>query len=185
MKTTAILLIALFTGLGNLYSSDFSRRKLNRNEVHDKLENTRNTVFTFDLIGPSIGFETKLSNKSSLLMAYSSGEVYIYDGFMTKEYFVPNIKGEIRSYYNLNRRAKRGQRINKFSGNFISLYTSFRPEYMNTNQEWVIGPTWGIQRAYMNFIHLSLNVGYGYVFDQDIQTSSGTAIVDFKLGFVF
>lgn len=185
MKKILISALAMAISLSAFSETAHNRKKRMKEDINSEIENTRNLVFTLDIISPSIGFETKLGSSSSLLMAYSSGDLSTHEGLMTKEMMVPSIKTELRSYYNFKKRAKQGKRINKFSGNFVSLYTDFRPEYLNAEREFIIGPTWGIQRAYLGFIHLNLNLGYGYVFDKVSETDQSTPIMNFKLGFIF
>lgn len=87
---------------------------------------------------------------------------------------IPVITIEPRWYYNLQKREAKGRRTMGNSGNFLSLNTSFRPDWfvisnyanssVTTNISMV--PTWGIRRGlgqHINF-EFGIGMGYGYFF---------------------
>ncbi len=84
---------------------------------------------------------------------------------------VPTITVEPRWYYNLNKREKKSKRIDGNSGNFISIKTTYHPDwFVISNQENInfisdisIVPTWGIRRNIGNHFNYETGIGIGYV----------------------
>lgn len=185
MKKYIILITAISFGIALNASGPYKNKSKDRDVYHEKIEKSRDLVFQLDIINPSIGFETRLTNRNTFLMAFHSGDYDWEHGINFGEYDAPKIKTEFRSYYNFRKRVNEGKRINKFSGNFVSFYSSYKPSIFYEEQSLVIGPTWGIQRAYANFIHVNLNLGYGYVVDNNPSNDNTDFILDFRLGFVF
>jgi hypothetical protein len=66
----------------------------------------------------------------------------------------PVITAEPRWYYNLNKRVNKSKRIDGNNGNFISLKTSYHPDWfvisnydnINIISDISLVPTWGIRR---------------------------------------
>ena len=85
----------------------------------------------------------------------------------------PVIAVEPRWYYNLNKRVKKSRRIDHNSGNFISLYTRYHPNWFvlaNDDVEVISDvsfiPTWGIRRnigKHFNY-EAGMGIGYAYIF---------------------
>lgn len=102
--------------------------------------------------------ESKLTNSIALRteIGFDSGiwggDFYDGTGFL----MTPVITLEPRLYYNLNKRVKKSRRIDGNSGNFISLKTSYHPDWFvisNTDNVSVISdisivPTWGIKKKH-------------------------------------
>lgn len=116
--------------------------------------------------------ESKLSNSIALRseLGFDSG---IWGGsFYSKTGFimVPVITLEPRLYYNLNTRLKKNKNISNNSGNFISLKTSYHPDwfvisnYENVNivSDISIIPTWGIRRSLGKSFNYETGIGIGY-----------------------
>ena len=107
-------------------------------------------------LGIWVNNETKLTNSVALRAelgldsALWGGTHYTRTGYL----FTPVLTLEPRWYYNLNKRLERSKRIDGNSGNFISLKTSYHPDWFVISnydgQELVsdisIVPTWGIRR---------------------------------------
>lgn len=99
-----------------------------------------------------------------------------YGGMDSGFLFTPVIKAEPRWYYNLNRRIKKGRDIKGNSGNFISLSTSFAPDWflISTNSDYKmfkrpvvsVIPTWGIRRTLGQHFdyEAGFGIGYGYAY---------------------
>lgn len=110
--------------------------------------------------------ESKLTNSIALRteIGFDSGiwggDFYDGTGFL----MTPVITLEPRLYYNLNKRVKKSRRIDGNSGNFISLKTSYHPDWFvisNTDNVSVISdisivPTWGIRRNIENILRTKL-----------------------------
>lgn len=116
--------------------------------------------------------EARLSNsivlrsEVGLDAALWDGMIYEKSGFL----LTPVFKLSPRWYYNLNKRQKKGRRIDGNCGNFLSLTTMFHPDLFvisNYNDLFVYNsisfiPNWGIRRNIGN--HFNYEVGAGYAF---------------------
>ncbi|WP_165749619.1 hypothetical protein [Cellulophaga sp. Z1A5H] len=93
-----------------------------------------------------------------------------YDG--TGFLLAPVLTLEPRLYYNLNKRINKSRRIDGNSGNFISLKTSYHPDwFVISNYENIriisdiaIIPTWGIRRPIGKHFIYEAGIGIGYVY---------------------
>jgi hypothetical protein len=116
--------------------------------------------------------ESKLTNQLVL-----RGEIGFNSGFWggrihDKTGFVmtPVIIAEPRWYYNLNKRKNKSRRIDGNSGNFLSIRTSYHPDWFiisNYDNAEVISnisimPTWGIRRNIGKHFNYEAGVGIGY-----------------------
>jgi hypothetical protein len=94
------------------------------------------------------------------------GDFYNGTGFLMR----PVLSLEPKLYYNLNKRVSKSKRIDGNSGNFISLKTSYHPDWFvisNKDNISVISdisviPTWGIRRNIGNHFNYETGVGIGY-----------------------
>ena len=98
----------------------------------------------------------------------------------------PVISVEPRWYYNLEKRLSKSKSISGNSGNFVSLQTSYHPDWfvisnydnLKTFNLITIIPTWGIKRNIgKHFTYeTSIGVGYGYQFRGEYDDVNGIAI---------
>lgn len=116
--------------------------------------------------------ETKLSNSMVLRseLGFDSGiwggDFYDNSGFL----LAPVITLEPRWYYNLKKRKARSKAIHGNSGNFVSLKTSYHPDWFvisNTDNVSIISdisiiPTWGIRRNLGSNFNYEIGIGIGY-----------------------
>ena len=80
------------------------------------------------------------------------------------------VTAEPRWYYNLDKRKSESKRIDGNSGNFLSLKTSFHPDWFvisNTENMDIISditiiPTWGIKRNIGKYFNYEAGIGIGY-----------------------
>jgi hypothetical protein len=137
--------------------------------------------------------ETKLSNSIALRseIGFDSGiwggDFYDGTGFL----LTPVITLEPRLYYNLNKREEKSRRIEGNSGNFISLKTSYHPDWFvisNTDNVSVISdisiiPTWGIRRNIgKHFTYeTGFGIGYRYTFAKQAGFLDNKSEVDVNL----
>lgn len=127
-------------------------------------------------LGIWVHHEAKLSNTLVLRseLGFDSG---IWDGsYYDKTGFLmtPVLSLEPRWYYNLAKREQKEKRIDGNSGNFLSLKTSYHPDwFVISNQDQVkvisdlsIIPKWGIRRNIGNHFNFEtgLGIGYHYIF---------------------
>lgn len=116
--------------------------------------------------------ESRLSNEFALRSEIGfdsgiwAGSYYDKTGFL----LAPVLTLEPRWYYNLNKRQEKSKRIDGNSGNFLSLKTSYHPDwFVISNYENVrvisdisIIPTWGIRRNLGNHFNYEAGAGLGY-----------------------
>lgn len=109
-----------------------------------------------------------LRSEIGLDAGFFGGRFYNRSGFI----MAPVITLEPRWYYNLDRRVKKNRHIDGNSGNFISLKTSYRPDwFVISNVEGLrlvsdvsFIPTWGIRRNLGNHFTYETGIGLGYVY---------------------
>jgi len=130
-------------------------------------------------LGVWIHNEFRLSNQLTLRSELGvdtsiwEGDFYSKTGF----FFAPVISLEPRWYYNLDRRESQSKRIDRNSANFISLKTSYHPDWfviskydnVNVVNDISIIPTWGIRRAIGKHLiyETAFGIGYVYYFSED------------------
>jgi hypothetical protein len=118
--------------------------------------------------------ETKLSNKIVLRTELGfDSEIRSNNYYKGASFFMtPVIILEPRFYYNLNKRVEKSRRIDGNSGNFISLKTSYHPDWfaisnsddVNLFSSISITPTWGIRRNIGKHFNYEAGVGVGYTY---------------------
>ncbi|CDF80984.1 conserved hypothetical protein [Formosa agariphila KMM 3901] len=82
----------------------------------------------------------------------------------------PVLTLEPRWYYNLKKRTNKGRRTANNTGNFVSLKTSYHPDWftltnadhLNFIGDFTIIPTWGIRRHLGNHFNYETGIGIGY-----------------------
>ncbi|WP_281239951.1 hypothetical protein [Flavobacterium praedii] len=124
------------------------------------------------LAGIWINNETKLSNSIALRSEigiehdFFVGDQYDGAGFILQ----PVLTLEPRYYYNLEKRNSRGKKTSKNSGNYLSLKTSYHPDWFVLNldenitktADLSIIPTWGIKRQIGSNFTYETGLGLGY-----------------------
>ena len=129
-------------------------------------------IGTFGVFGQN---ELKLSNSIAL-----RSEIGFDSGFWGGSYqttgfvMTPVLTLEPRFYYNLKKRNSKSKRIDNNSGNFLSIKTSYHPDwFVISNYDGIsivpdisIVPTWGIRRnigKHFNY-EFGFGIGYRYIF---------------------
>ena len=126
------------------------------------------------LLGIWIHNESKLSNQFALRSEIGldtgiyGSDVNDINGFL----LAPTITLEPRWYYNLNKRESKSRRTDGNSGNFISIKTTYHPDWfvisnednINFISDISIVPTWGIRRNVGNHFTYETGIGIGYRF---------------------
>lgn len=145
--------------------------------------------------------ESRLSNSIALRSEIGldagiwGNDIYDSYGFL----LAPVITLEPRWYYNLNKRADKSRRTDGNSGNFVSIKTSYHPDwFIIANQDNInfisdisIIPTWGIRRHLGNHFTYEAGIGVGYVhyledFDRGILETSDVAVnLHLRIGYRF
>lgn len=126
------------------------------------------------ILGVWVHNESKLSDEIALrsevgLDAGLFGGSVFYDGG-TGYLLIPTITLEPRWYYNLEKRASKSRNTAGNGGNFVSLKTSFLPDWfvisnyenINVINQITIIPTWGIKRNIGSHFNYEAGFGIGY-----------------------
>jgi hypothetical protein len=170
--------------------------------------NAQNISVDKSVFGIQTGFlgiwahnESRLSNRIALRSeigfdaGFQSGFFYTEDVF----FLAPVLTLEPRFYYNLNKRNSKSKVITNNSGNFISIKTSFTPDWFviaNVKDISIISeisfiPTFGIRRnigTHFNY-ETGFGIGYRYYFAKAAgyysNTSEATANIHLRIGYVF
>lgn len=144
---------------------------LNLNAQNASVEKTIFGVQT-GFIGFWINNETKLLNSLALRSEIgiehdiAVGDQYEGAGFI----FQPVLTLEPKFYFNLNKRSRRGKKISNNNGNYISLKTSYHPDWFVLNlddnitktADLSIVPTWGLRRTIGDHFTYEAGAGLGY-----------------------
>ena len=140
--------------------------------------------------------ESKLSNQISLRSEIGLDAGFVINGSYSGFLFVPSLRVEPRWYYNLDNRLAKGKNIKNNSGNFLSLSTTYNPDWfvipekdnLNFISSVSVIPKWAIKRTYGNHFTFETGVGVGYVFyTEDYGDINGEVGVDLhlRIGYTF
>lgn len=147
------------------------------------------------LLGIWVNEEVRLSNQFALRGELGLDGGIFSDGPVNRTGFIltPVITVAPRWYYNLDKRERKSKRIRGNTGNFVSLKTSFHPDWFtisNSNNSTIIPdisiiPTWGIRRNIGNHFNYETGIGLGYVYyfakNAGFRNNSGEAAVNLHL----
>jgi hypothetical protein len=141
-----------------------------------------------------LGNQFALRTEAGLDVGLLMGGLYDEFNFL----MAPVITVEPRWYYNLASRSAKSKIILGNSGSFVSLKTSYHPDWfvissnetINIPNQISVIPTWGIRRQvgqHFNY-EAGFGVGYLHVFDQAdnaADDSGATVNIHFRLGYRF
>jgi len=150
------------------------------------------------LLGIWVHNEMKLTNQIALRTELGinagifGGDFYPKTGFL----MTPVITVEPRWYYNLEKRQSKSKNIAGNCGNFVSLQTSYHPNWfvisnydnLKTFNLITIVPTWGIKRNIgKHFTYeTAIGIGYGHQFRERYGDLEGvTANLHLRIGYRF
>jgi hypothetical protein len=116
--------------------------------------------------------ESKLSSSIALRSEiglekdFTVGDHYDGAGFILQ----PVLTVEPRYYYNLEKRNAKGKKTANNSGNYVSIRTSYHPDWFVINladnvtktADLAIVPTWGLKRQIGNHFTYETALGFGY-----------------------
>jgi len=150
------------------------------------------------LLGIWVHNEMKLTNQIALRTELGMNAGFFGGYFYPKTGFLmtPIITVEPRWYYNLEKRQSKSKNISGNSGNFVSLQTSYNPNWfvisnynnLKTFNLITIIPTWGIKRNIgKHFTYeTAIGVGYGHQFREGYLDLEGIAIdLHLRVGYRF
>jgi len=154
---------------------------------------------------PGISFETRIGQSQTLYgEAFLSTAIFIgYSsslGNISSVDMYPALTLQYRFYYNGNKRASKGKRVEMNSMNYISIVTDasfYKDKRYDLNKSRIMktfGAAWGFQRNYSKRFSLDINVGIGYAFGKetilnypdnytDISYGDFTTLGQISLGF--
>ena len=132
------------------------------------------------VLGIWVHKEAKLSNQIALRLEvgmdaeFWGGSFYPKNGYL----ITPVITLEPRWYYNLDKRVSKSKNINGNSGNFLTLQTSYHPNwFVISNYENIkiadqisMIPTWGLKRNIGDHFtyETGIGIGYRYIFAKSV-----------------
>ena len=139
--------------------------------------------------------ETRLSDEIALRveLGLDAGLLQSTGGNGADILWTPVITLEPRWYFNFNKRQEKGYRTDSNIGNFLSLKTSFNPDWFiinNTRNAFVpnqisIIPTWGIRRKVGGLFEYEAGIGVGYrrILDDSFLDQNEVAVnLHFRIG---
>jgi hypothetical protein len=135
-------------------------------------------VTKINLLNPGISREMKLGKNQTLHVSAMMNIIFqtvISSSFSETNLFIdPAATAGYRYYYNFEKRAERGKRYEKNSGNYVSAFSglvftkapisSDHYEEVSRRALGIIGTCWGLQRNYRGHFSLDLNLGIQYQF---------------------
>ena len=165
---------------------------------HAQEASVEKTVFGIQtgLLGVWIHNESRLTDKLALRTeigldgGFWAGYFYDEVGYM----MAPVLTAEPRYYYNLAKRQLKTKDIRKNSGNFISVKTSFHPDWFVISNEkdlYVISdlslvPTWGLRRNLGTHFNFEAGAGLGVRFYfGEFEDTELAANLHLRIGYVF
>ncbi|MDO5981858.1 hypothetical protein [Flavivirga spongiicola] len=138
--------------------------------------NSLENLFRLNFLSPGLGFDWAVSDKSlistDLGIGYSGAfdEITLIENNGFQYVIAPFIGVQYKLIYNRDKRMKEGKPIAFNSGNFVSIRVRGRGASIADNVtrtddvDFLIGPTWGLQRAFGK-LHFLVDVGPTYYFD--------------------
>ena len=148
-------------------------------------------------LGIWIHNESKLSNTIALRSEIGLDAGILFTDFEGRSGFLlaPVLTLEPRFYYNLNKRNSKLKDISNNSGTFISLKTSYHPDWFvisditdHITSDISFIPTWGIRRnigVHFNY-EAGVGIGYNYIFTKAYNNESEAEVnLHLRIGYVF
>ena len=161
--------------------------------------NAQNARVERSVFGIQTGFlgiwahnESKLSNTIALRSEIGLDAGILFTDFEGRSGFLlaPVLTLEPRFYYNLNKRNSKSKDISSNSGNFISLKTSYHPDWFvisditkHITSDISFIPTWGIRRNIGTHFNYETGAGIGIRFFSN--ESEAIANLHLRIGYVF
>ena len=159
------------------------------------------TVFGIQtgFLGLWVHNESRLSNTIALRSEIGLDAGILFTDFYGRSGFLlaPVLTLEPRFYYNVNKRSSKSKDITNNSGNFISLKTSYHPDWfvISNYEDDIVSdisfiPTWGIRRnigTHFNY-EAGAGIGYRYIFAKAAgyyrNYSEAVANLHLRIGYV-
>ncbi|WP_394775146.1 hypothetical protein [Flavobacterium sp.] len=163
------------------------------NTIHAQDEEPASVVknqFKINLLSPGFVYEHGFDTKNTLYSELNLGVGYRHSNYYDETTWIifPVINEQFRHYYNLEKRATKGKKTARNSGNFVAASAYYNFSSVNTNEKYgdygsscTIAALWGFQRTYGRF-NLEVHLGPGVNFDK--YDTEFVLISAFTLGWV-
>ncbi|MEG2101927.1 MAG: hypothetical protein RRY99_10510 [Flavobacterium sp.] len=145
--------------------------------------------FKINLLLPGFVYEHGFNSKNTLYSEASLGLGFQANSSNSNFAIYPAINEQFRHYYNLEKRAGKGKRTARNSGNYLAanaVYSfgsiSTNDNYREASSSFTLGALWGLQRTYKGRFNLEFNAGPGVNFDE--YDTEFVPIINFTLGWV-
>lgn len=161
--------------------------------------NAQNVSVEKSVFGIQTGFlgiwvhnESRLSNTIALRSELGLDAGILFTDFEGRSGFLlaPVLTLEPRYYYNLNKRNLKSKNINNNSGNFISIKSSYHPDWFvisditdHITSDISFIPTWGIRRNIGTHFNYETGLGIGYRFFSNESEAVGN--LHLRIGYIF
>jgi hypothetical protein len=145
--------------------------------------------FKINMLLPGFVYEHGFDAKNTLYSEASLGLGFSANSNNSNFAVFPNINEQLRHYYNLEKRAGKGKRTARNSGNFLALNAIYNFESISTNKDYreavpsfTAAALWGLQRTYKRKFNLEFSAGPGVNFDK--YDTEFVPVINFTLGWV-
>lgn len=158
---------------------------------NQELEESVSSLFKLNFFSPGVSYEQKLAQYQTIHFAsYIDAAINTQStngGTHTDIYLLPTIAFEIRNYYNLNKRDRKGLRTDMNSGNYLAPVYIGRYSFRNDIDLWIsqIGAVWGVQRTAASGFSFDINLGLGYSWAEPNADFSNMMDIIFQLALGF
>lgn len=158
-----------------------------------EVERSVTSMFKLNFFVPGISYEQKIAQYQTVhfatyLDAITSTQTS-NNGDQTNFYLTPSIAVEIRNYYNLNKRERKGKMTDMNSGNYLAPVYIGKYAYKNDfgTETWFnqVGAVWGLQRTSPSGFSFDLNLGLGYTWTEPLSGYSNGVDILFQLALGF
>lgn len=135
--------------------------------------NEQESLFKFGFFGPNIEYETSINTNMTLQSETGLSVGFGYGGNAIGWIFNYGLYAKVspRLYYNLDSRLQNGKSIEDYSANYFSFvsmaYLNSILSNENDPNQYILGPTWGLQRNIGSNWYLNFEVGPGISISKD------------------
>lgn len=145
---------------------------------------------SLNFLVPSIEYEMPLEENLSIDVQLGTAIGYAKSDSSSEFGVFPVFQTQLRRYYNLEKRLKKGKKISNNSGNYFAALLEVRSGHsligeLDLNEDYAAfaGPVWGLQRIYNSGFKLNLNIGAGYGLN-NLGQSYFSPIIGIQLGWL-
>ncbi len=172
--------------------SIWTLKSIGQDPIAQKVQLSNNQL-NINLLVPSLSYERKISDGSSITLAAGTGfNHYTMEGFSgetsSKLFLYPWIYSSYRVYF--KRKPRKGNLRNN-SGNYIGYFSGYRFKALQSaeyfipdveREQYSFGVVWGMQRNYKSGIHFGFSIGPGFTNRVNAKPEL-SAVGEVELGF--